>query len=67
MAETVQGIPESEGKASSSKAWIIVVVVIVVLCCMMAMCAGIGWWLWENGDRFLDDFIDWSTLLFFVS
>ena len=66
MAETIQGIPESEGKASSSKPLIIVVVVIVVLCCVLAMCAGIGWWLWENGDSFLEDIVDWSALFTFI-
>jgi len=66
MAETVRGIPEIEGKASSSKVWIIVVVVVVVLCCVVTMCVGAGWWLWENGDIFLDDLTDWSALFSFI-
>jgi hypothetical protein len=62
MAETVRGVPESEGNASSSKPWIIIVVVLVVLCCLMLVCGAAGWWLWENGDQLIDDYFSWSLL-----
>lgn len=66
MAETVQGIPESEGKASSSKPWIIIVIVIVVLCCMLVACVAAGWWLWVNGDSLFNDLTDWSAIFSFI-
>ena len=66
MGETVQGFPENEGKAKSSKSWIIIVVVVVVLCCLVAVCGGAGWWLYQNGDSFLEDLPDLSALFSFI-
>ena len=66
MSETVQGIPESEGKGSSSKKWIIVVVIVVVLCCVVVMCGGALWWLYTNGDSLLNDLTDLSALSSFI-
>lgn len=57
MAETVRGVPETGGKPASARPWIIIVVVILVLCCMLVVCGGGLWWLWENGDELLEDFL----------
>ena len=48
-----------ETKSSSSQTvWIIVGVIIVLLCCCLILCAGMGYWLYENGDAFLESSVD---------
>ncbi len=47
------GTPDAsspEGK-KSSKTWLIVLIIVLVLCCLCAAGVGVGWYLYQNGDR----------------
>jgi hypothetical protein len=57
MAETMQSPMDSQGRGSSSRVWLIVLVVVLVLCCVVIACGGAGYWLWENGDKLLEDWL----------
>jgi hypothetical protein len=43
-------------EGSSSRTWLIVGGVVIILCCVCAVCGGVGYWLWENGDRLLEEY-----------
>lgn len=45
--------PQPVAQPKSNKTVIIVVVVAVVLCCCCLVTAGLGAWLWNNGDQLL--------------
>jgi len=62
MAGTFQTPIEPETKKSSSKVWLIVLI-IVVLCCLLVACGFAGYWLWENGDRLIQDWFAFSYLV----
>jgi hypothetical protein len=66
MAETVKATPDTEVQGSSSKTWLIVLVVALVLCCVVVVCGGAGYWLWENGDRLIEDIQEWLTIISYV-
>jgi hypothetical protein len=66
MAETIRSPMESEGQGSSSKVWLIVLVIVLVLCCVVVACGAGGYWLWENGDRLIEDLDDWLFLFTYI-
>ncbi len=52
-----------ETKSSSSKTiWIIIGVIITILCCCLILFAGAGYWLYENGDAFLESSVNLPDL-----
>ncbi len=46
--------PPAPAPKKSSNTWLIVVIVLVVLCCC---CVGLGaaYWLWNNGDKLIQN------------
>jgi len=56
MAEEFGNPIESEEGQSKSRIWIIVAVIVVILLCCCCFSAISGGWLWNNGDRLLEDF-----------
>ncbi len=48
--------PYVEPPKKSRTVWIIVIVVLVLLCCCCLLAtAGLGTWLWDNGDKLMED------------
>jgi hypothetical protein len=54
-----------ETKSSSAKTvWIIVGIALAILCCCLIVLAGAGYWLYQNGDAFIEENLalpDFST------
>ena len=48
------GTPTPAAQEGKSRSWLIIVLVLVVVCCLVAVCVGAGWYVWTNGDRWLD-------------
>ena len=47
--------PLSPPPAKSNNRTLIIIVVVVLLLCCCCMVAGVGYWLWNNGDQLLRD------------
>jgi hypothetical protein len=45
--------PQVTEPKKSNKVGIIIAVVVVVLCCCCVISLGLGYWLWNNGDRLM--------------
>jgi flagellar basal body-associated protein FliL len=37
-----------------SRTWLIILIVVLVLCCLCAAAGGVGYWLWNNADQYLN-------------
>ena len=58
--------PSSPPPAKSNTRTIIIIVVVVLLLCCCCTVAGVGYWLWNNGDQLLRDLdiskVTWGML-----
>jgi membrane protein YdbS with pleckstrin-like domain len=46
--------PAATPPKKNNTVWIVVAIVVVLLCCCCVAVA--GWWLWNNGDKFMNEF-----------
>ena len=63
FGETIVSSEEEEGEKKDNRLWIIIAVVVIVLCCCCIAVGFGGYWLWENGDSYLDLSVNSLNLL----
>jgi hypothetical protein len=53
------GTPAPTPQEGKSRSWLLIVIVLAVVCCLVAACVAAGWYVWNNGDRWLDFSLLW--------